>query len=138
MQAFGAVQSHFVWFGWNGDFDGESTGLGRVDLGAFNTTTPAYASDLMATGSGVVSSIVTYGGVRYFTVEGSGLWAEDTNRVPTGFLTSRRQLNYSLPDPKISRSKYDISYLPGEGVDHPHPWRRTTPPSCRWALRSTP
>ena len=39
--------------------------------------------------------------------------AEDTNRVPTGFLTSG-QLNYSLPDPKIA-IKYDISYLPGEG-----------------------
>jgi hypothetical protein len=106
-------QGSFVWFGWT-NYDGTSTGLGRVNLGVFNDTAPAYASDLMASVQGAVSSVVSFGGVRCFVVQGSGIWIEHiSNRVASGSITSG-QLNYSLPDPKTA-VKFDLSYLAGAG-----------------------
>ena len=49
----------FVWFSWT-NFDDSSTGLGRIDLSVFppeNVSAPAYASDLMATTQGRVTSV---------------------------------------------------------------------------------
>ena len=90
-------QDRFVWFGW-GNYDAISSGLGRMDLSEFTATlTPAYASDLMAgwpaleTGSaspiaaspvlGNVTSVVTFGGNRVFTVSGKGVYAETSAKV---------------------------------------------------------
>lgn len=107
-------QDKFVWFGWT-NYDSTSTGLGRVNLGIFNSSAPAYATDLMATVQGVVSSVVTFGGVRAYTVQGSGIWIEHaTNRVASGSITSG-QLNFSLPDIKIA-VKAIVSYLAGAGT----------------------
>lgn len=107
-------QESFVWFGWT-NYDGTSTGLGRVDLGTFNNSTPAYASDLMATAQGIVSSVVTFGTARTYAVQESGIWTEHaTNRVATGNITSG-SLNYALPDPKIA-VKFDIQYTMGAGT----------------------
>lgn len=107
-------QGKFVWFGYT-NYDATSTGLGRVNLGVFNDTAPAYASDLMATVQGIVSSVVTFGAVRAFTVQGSGIWIEHaSNRVATGVIVGG-QLNFALPDPKIA-VKFVVSYLAGAGT----------------------
>lgn len=106
-------QSHFVWYGLT-NYDGISSGLGRLDLGTFNDTAPAYATDLMMTGTGIVSSVVTFAGLRTFSVQGTGVFIEHTNKVSSGTIQSGG-LNYALPDIKIA-VKFDISYLAGQGT----------------------
>lgn len=83
-------QGRFVWFGWPA-YDAEVTGLGRVDLTEFVATlSPAYASDLMAPGQGLVTSVATFSGRRVFAVAGSGVWVETTARVPAGQVVQGR------------------------------------------------
>jgi hypothetical protein len=66
----------FVWFNWT-NFDATSTGLGRLDLGVFiSSNQPAYASDLMVTAQGTVSSVNTINGRPVFVVIGSGIYVE--------------------------------------------------------------
>lgn len=93
-------QDRFVWFGWS-QYDGDSTGLGRLDLSAFNGSRPAYASDLMVDGGGDVLSVVTFGGVRVFTVANAGVYAETTTVVDTGSIESGR-IAYGIFDNKVS------------------------------------
>ena len=96
-------QDRFVWFGWT-NYDSVSTGLGRLDLGNFtDPLTPAWWSDLMCTSQGAVQSVVTFGGVRVFTVSGLGVQAESTNKVASGSLDSGL-ITYGLPDPKVAMS----------------------------------
>lgn len=94
-------QDRFVWYGLT-NFDGQSSGLGRVDLSVFTRgITPAYAPDLMATGQGTVLSVATFQSVRVFTVSGLGVYAETTDRVPTGTLRSGL-VTFGLPDTKVA------------------------------------
>lgn len=77
-------EDQYVWFGWS-NYDGTSTGLGRLDLGNFvDDLTPAYATDLMATAQGNVTSVVSFGDRRYFSVSGAGLYGETATKVATG------------------------------------------------------
>lgn len=93
-------QDRFVWFGWS-NYDGFSTGLGRLDLSVFVAPlTPAYASDLMVTTQGVVTSVVTFNDRRYFTVSAYGLVGETTNLVASGTLESGK-ITYGIPDTKV-------------------------------------
>lgn len=97
-----APYGEFVWFGWT-NFDGTSTGLGRMDL-AINTSTdtlvPGYASDAMATTQGTVQGCAAINGRRYFTVSGHGLYGENANLVPSGTINSG-WIRYSTLVPKI-------------------------------------
>lgn len=94
-------QDRYVWFGWT-NYDGTSTGLGRIDLGTFTgPNTPAYASDLLAPVQGIVGAVVTLGGTRHFVIQGSGLWSQGANRIASGTLESG-QMTYGMPDPKIA------------------------------------
>lgn len=94
-------QDRFVWFGWS-NYDSASTGLGRLDLQTFTfALTPAYATDLMATGQGTVLSVATFGDVRVFAVSGLGVFGESTNRVASGSLDSGL-ITYGIPDTKVS------------------------------------
>lgn len=94
-------QDRFVWFGWS-NYDGTSTGLGRLDLSVFTAPlTPAYASDLMVTTQGTVSSIVTFGDRRYYAVSGYGLVGQTDTLVPEGTLDSGK-ITYGIPDAKVS------------------------------------
>lgn len=93
-------QGPFVWFGWS-QYDGTSTGLGRLDLGTFNDTAPAYASDLMAAADGDVLSVATFQGIRVFAVSGDGIFGQDTDKVATGTIDLGR-ITYGLADPKVS------------------------------------
>ena len=97
-------QDRFVWFGW-GNYDAVSSGLGRMDLSEFTATlTPAYASDLMAgtpaylTNSaspvpanpvlGNVTSVVTFGNKRVFSVSAEGIFVETSTKVKSATLDS--------------------------------------------------
>ena len=99
-------QESFVWFGWT-NYDTLSTGLGRMDLrertdtNGAATPTPAYASDLMATGQGAVLSVVTFGDQRAFAVSGLGFYGQSANKVASGTIDSGL-ITYGLPDPKIT------------------------------------
>jgi hypothetical protein len=94
-------QDRFVWFGWS-NYDGTSTGLGRLDLTVFiSSLTPGYASDLMVTGQGVVRSVVTFGNKLYLTVDGLGVYAQSVNLVASGTLDTGL-ISYGLPDLKTA------------------------------------
>lgn len=97
-------QDRFVWFGWT-NYDSGSTGLGRADLSVFTSPlAPAFASDLMVTGQGIVQSVATvfHGGreLRVFTVSGLGLYGEETTLVAEGTLDTG-QFTYGIPDEKV-------------------------------------
>jgi hypothetical protein len=95
------AQDRFVWYGLT-NYDSTSTGLGRTDLSSFTaSTTPAYASDLMATAQGNVTSVVTFQDVRVFAVDGQGVYCEAATPVSSGSLDSG-QITYKLPDAKVA------------------------------------
>lgn len=95
------AQDRFIWFGWS-NYDGTSTGLGRMDLSQFTgDLVPAYASDLMHEGQGDVTSIVTFNGARYFTVEGDGAVGETSTPVAAGTLTAS-SWTFGLFDQKVA------------------------------------
>lgn len=95
-------QDRFVWFGYT-NYDGASTGLGRLDISEFTSPlTPAYASDLMATGQGTVQSVVTWQNTRVFSVSGDGVFKENTaSHVTSGVLTTGK-VTYEIIDPKVA------------------------------------
>jgi len=101
----------FVWFTWT-NYDGTSSGLGRLDL-SVNTSpnTPAFATDLMYTNTGVVQSVVTFDSKRVFSINAVGVIAEDTTTVvPSGeieFGTYR----WGIPDRKFV-AKFDVRTEP--------------------------
>jgi len=93
--------SRFVWFSMT-NYDGSSTGLGRLDLSVFTAPmVPAYASDLMATGQGTVRSVAQLSGVQVFTVDAVGVVVPSANLVPSGYLDSGL-INYDLSDLKVA------------------------------------
>lgn len=94
-------QGRFLWFGWP-DFDGSSTGLGRMDLSTFlpeRGIASPFASDLMAGAQGAVKSAATFLGKRVFSVSGSGVFAESDGLVSSGWLRSGK-VTFGLPDEK--------------------------------------
>ena len=95
-------QDRFVWFGYT-NYDGVSTGLGRLDVSEFTSPlTPAYASDLMVTGQGTVQSVVTWQNTRVFSVNGDGVFKENTaSHVTSGVLTTGK-VTYEIIDPKVA------------------------------------
>ena len=107
-------QDRFVWFGLSllggqtaTDLYSTVAGLGRADLSTFSSTvTPASASDLMGTGLGVTRSVVTVGGSldgmgkRVFSVDGVGIFVEQSYLVASGWL-STGILNFNSTDSKM-------------------------------------
>lgn len=94
------AQDRFIWYGLS-NYDTVSTGLGRLDPRSLtDPLVPAYASDLMATGQGAVTSIATFSGKRVFTVSGLGVFQESTNKVASGTLDTGL-ITYGIPDPKV-------------------------------------
>lgn len=93
--------SRFVWFGWT-NYDSTSSGLGRLDLANFtDTSTPAYASDLMATTQGAAVSVVVVSGTAIFSIDGIGVYAPTSALVASGSIDSGL-INYDLADPKAA------------------------------------
>jgi len=104
----------FVWFNWT-NFDTTSTGLGRLDLGVFIASNqPAYASDLMVTAQGTVSSVNTFNGRPVFVVVSTGVYVEHaTNLVSTGYFESG-VYRWGVPDAKFI-PKWDLRCRPLDG-----------------------
>ena len=107
-------KGRFVWFNYT-NFDATSTGLGRLDLSVFiSSNQPAYASDLMVTAQGAVSSVNTINGRPVFVVVGSGIYVEHaTDLVSTGYLESGIY-RWGVPDAKFI-PKWDIRCRPLNG-----------------------
>lgn len=91
----------FSWFTWS-NYDGVSTGLGRLDLSSFiATNTPAHATDLMYTSTADVLNLVTFNNKHCFVVSGVGVIAEDSgNLVTSGFIETSRY-RWGIPDRKF-------------------------------------
>lgn len=101
----------FVWFAWS-NYDSTSTGLGKLDLTTFiagDPLAPAYCSDLMVTGQGIVNSLDWDPNLRVpmFAVAGKGVYTPDisssgaiNNYVAQGTVSSPIFM-YGIKDPKI-------------------------------------
>lgn len=109
----------YVWFNWS-NYDGVSTGLGRIDLSSFTSTnTPAYSSDLMHTSTASVLHAVTYDNKRVFSVSGDGVYVEDANNlVETGEIVTGTY-RWGIPDRKFV-AKFDIRSTPLQGSVTPY------------------
>jgi len=107
----------FVWYGWT-NFDGTSTGLGRLDLSELNgVNEPAYASDLMVTDQGAVNSIVNWNGTRVFSVSEAGLYKESTDLCAEGYVETGTW-RWGIPDRKFL-PRFDVRCLPLKGTITP-------------------
>ena len=96
------ANNRYLWFGWS-NYDGVSTGLGRMDLSTFiDTQAPAYASDLMVTGQGEIVSMdwCTINNQPIWSVYGGGVYTSLTTPVPLGYVDSG-YVSYGIPDDKI-------------------------------------
>jgi len=108
------AEDKFVWFTWS-NYDGISSGLGRLDLSTFSATnTPAFASDLMYDNTGNVLSCATFNRKRMFTVKGVGLVVEDDSTlVPSGEIETGTW-RWGIPDRKFV-AKVDTRATPLAG-----------------------
>lgn len=108
----------YVWFNWS-QYDGTSTGLGRLDLSTFiSTNTPAHASDLMLTSTANVLAVTTFDNKRIFSVSADGIYVEDSaNLVTTAELTTGTY-RWGIPDRKFV-AKFDIRSTPLYGTITP-------------------
>jgi hypothetical protein len=91
----------FVWFGWT-NYDSASTGLGKLSLTNWvvEGLLPAYSSDRMAAGQGVVNSTIILNGHVLFAVVGMGFFLDAATLVGSGTVQSGYIL-YDLTDPKV-------------------------------------
>lgn len=95
--------NRFVYFGWS-DYDTVSTGLGRLDLSTFiDTQAPAFASDLMVTGQGYITSMdwCTINNQPIFVVDGLGVYTATGAPVGSGYVESG-YIGYGIPDSKVA------------------------------------
>jgi hypothetical protein len=96
------IEGHdkFIFFGWDNTFD-DVSGLGRADLETFvDTLAPAYATDVMANQAGRVTSVLSWEGRRWFTVE-TGLYYEIPEVLEVGWLETGR-ITMNLADQKMA------------------------------------
>lgn len=113
------LQGEDCWFGWT-NYDSVSTGLGRLRLSRFTfPMVPVYVSDLMAGSSGAtvqgaIQGVVTWGNKRYFSVSGKGVYAEYTDKVPSGSILSGF-IEFTVDEPKTMLS-VDLRHAPLHGT----------------------
>ena len=109
----------FVWFAYS-NYDGTSSGLGRLDLSSFTASnTPAYSTDLMYSNTGAVKSVASIGGKRAFTISGVGVIVEDSaNLVASGEIESGTW-RWGIPDRKFV-AKIDTRATPLVGSITPY------------------
>jgi len=109
------AEDRFVWFTYT-NYDGTSSGLGRLDLSVFTApNTPAFATDLMYTSTAAVKSVASIGGKRVFTISGVGVIAEDSdNLVASGEIESGTW-RWGIPDRKFV-AKVDTRSTPLVGA----------------------
>lgn len=113
-----ASESNYVWFAWS-NFDNTSSGLGRLDLSTFTEINrPAYASDLMNSVTGTTRSVITFDSKRMFSIAGSGVYAQSTDLVSSGSITSG-VYRWGIPDRKFV-AKFDVRSTPLVGTVTPY------------------
>ena len=113
------AEDKFVWYNWS-QYDGTSTGLGRLDLSSLiATNTPAHASDLMHTSTGDVLSCATYDNKRVFAVSGAGIYVEDSENFVTQGEIVTGIYRWGIPDRKFV-AKFDIRTTPLFGTITPY------------------
>lgn len=109
-----ASNDKFSYFTWS-NYDGTSTGLGRLDLSTFTATnTPAYASDLMYTSTNDVKSVVLFNDKPVFVVSGVGVVVEDSANVVTSGTLESGVYRWGIPDRKFV-AKVDVRAEPLTG-----------------------
>jgi hypothetical protein len=108
------AEDRFVWFTYT-NYDGVSSGLGRLDLSVFTApNTPSFATDLMYASTAAVKSVASIGGKRVFTISGVGVIAEDSdNLVASGEIESGTW-RWGIPDRKFI-AKIDTRSTPLTG-----------------------
>ena len=112
------ADERFVWFNWS-QYDGTSTGLGRLDLSTFiATNTPAHASDLMHTSTANVLAVGTFNSKRIFSVSGDGIYVEDTANLVTTAELVTGTYRWGIPDRKFV-AKFDMRTTPLYGTITP-------------------
>lgn len=103
-----ASNGRFSYFTWS-NYDGESSGLGRLDLSNFTSpNTPSFATDLMHTSTADVTNVVIFDDPvtpfatkKVFTISGVGVIAEDSdNLVASGEIESGTW-RWGIPDRKF-------------------------------------
>jgi hypothetical protein len=93
------TEDRFAWFTWS-NYDGISTGLGRLDLGTFiSTNTPAHATDLMHTATANVLACSTFQNKRIFAISGDGIYVEDSGQPSCQRRNRHRNLPLGHPRP---------------------------------------
>ena len=104
----------FSYFTWS-NYDGVSTGLGRLDLSVFTSpNTPAYATDLMYTSTADTINVVVFDNKLVFTVSGVGIVAEDANNLVTTGTLETGTYRWGIPDRKFV-ARVDTRALPLAG-----------------------
>ena len=108
------ADERYVWFNWS-QYDGTSTGLGRLDLATFiASNTPAHASDLMHTSTSNVLAVATFNSKRLFSVSGDGIYVEDTANLVTSAELVTGTYRWGIPDRKFV-AKFDLRTTPLSG-----------------------
>jgi hypothetical protein len=112
------AEDRYVWFNWS-NYDGTSTGLGRLDLATFiASNTPAHASDLMHTSNANILAVATFNNKRLFSVSGDGIYVEDTANVVTSAELVTGTYRWGIPDRKFV-AKFDLRTTPLYGTITP-------------------
>lgn len=107
-------EDRFVWFTWT-NYDGISTGLGRLDLSNFIApNTPAHATDVMYTSTNAVKSVSSLQGKRIFTVSGVGAVVEDADNLVASGNIETGIYRWGIPDRKFV-ARVDTRSLPLKG-----------------------
>lgn len=92
---------NFVYFTWS-NYDGVSTGLGRLNLQYFSSTNaPAFATDLMYTSTADVLNVITFNDKRCFYVSGVGVVAEDSTALVASGSIETGIWRWGIPDRKF-------------------------------------
>lgn len=109
--------NRFVYFSW-GNYDAESTGIGRCDLSTFiDTQAPAFTSDLMVQGQGDVISLdwSPVNQAPVFVVRGLGLYGSTQTPVASGYVKSG-YVGYGISDDKIAMAGDIGTVQPQQGT----------------------
>jgi hypothetical protein len=109
------ASDRFVWFGWS-NYDGTSTGFGRMDLTTFTSVnTPAYATDLMYTSTNSVLGSAVFGTKLLFSVSGVGVVGENTSQLVSQGNIETGTFRWGIPDRKFV-ARFDVRSLPLDGT----------------------
>lgn len=109
-----ASNDRFSYFTWS-NYDGISSGLGRLDLSTFTqTNAPAFATDLMYTTTNDVTNVVIFNDKAVFTISGIGVVVENTASLVASGTIELGTYRWGIPDRKFV-AKVDVRSEPLEG-----------------------